>query len=92
MSALPPKADVAERDHHVRFVPKADIGHSFSSAVPLVCKDYERCCQPSDVRGTCAQCSSYNIGAVRPARWRANGLRLSPSHSSWRPLGFCHRP
>jgi hypothetical protein len=25
MSALPPKADIAERDHHVRFVPKADI-------------------------------------------------------------------
>jgi hypothetical protein len=35
MSALPPKADVAERDHHVRFVPKADIGHSFSSAVAV---------------------------------------------------------
>ena len=26
MSALPPKADIAERDRHVRFVPKADIG------------------------------------------------------------------
>jgi hypothetical protein len=25
MSALPPKADIAEGDHHVRFVPKADI-------------------------------------------------------------------
>jgi hypothetical protein len=25
MSALPPKADIVERDHHVRFVPKADI-------------------------------------------------------------------
>jgi hypothetical protein len=24
MSALPPKADIAERDHHVRFVPQAD--------------------------------------------------------------------
>ena len=23
-SALPPKADIAERDHHVRFVPEAD--------------------------------------------------------------------
>jgi hypothetical protein len=23
-SALPPKADMAKRDHHVRFVPKAD--------------------------------------------------------------------
>ena len=25
MSALPPKADIAERDYHVRFVPQADI-------------------------------------------------------------------
>src|SRR5215469_85930 len=25
MSALPPKADIAECDRHVRFVPKADI-------------------------------------------------------------------
>jgi hypothetical protein len=25
MSALPPKADIAVRDWHVRFVPKADI-------------------------------------------------------------------
>ena len=25
MSALPPKADIAERRPHVRFVPKADI-------------------------------------------------------------------
>jgi hypothetical protein len=26
MSALPPKADIAEREGNVRFVPKADIG------------------------------------------------------------------
>ena len=25
MPALPPKADIVERDRHVRFVPKADI-------------------------------------------------------------------
>jgi hypothetical protein len=25
MSALPPKADIAERGRHVRFVPKADM-------------------------------------------------------------------
>ena len=25
MSAVPPKADIVERDRHVRFVPKADI-------------------------------------------------------------------
>jgi hypothetical protein len=30
MSALPPKPDIAERDWHVRFVPKADMtrGHA----------------------------------------------------------------
>ena len=27
MSALPSKADIAEHDWHVRFVPKADIAH-----------------------------------------------------------------
>jgi hypothetical protein len=27
MSALPPKADIDERDRRVRFVPKADIPH-----------------------------------------------------------------
>jgi hypothetical protein len=25
MSALAPKADIVERDHHVRYVPEADI-------------------------------------------------------------------
>jgi hypothetical protein len=30
MSALPPKADIAERDRHVRFVPKADISQLHS--------------------------------------------------------------
>src|SRR5262249_30004275 len=33
MSALPPKADIAKRDHHVRFVPKADIGCLFDHFV-----------------------------------------------------------
>jgi len=32
MSALPPKADIAECDWNVRFVPKADIQSSISSA------------------------------------------------------------
>jgi hypothetical protein len=31
MSALPPKADIVERDCHVRFVPKADIAHRWSA-------------------------------------------------------------
>jgi hypothetical protein len=33
MSALPPKADMAECDHHVRFVPEADIVLLWSTAV-----------------------------------------------------------
>src|SRR5215469_1620199 len=32
MSALPPKADIAERRGHVRFCPKADIRPEFSLA------------------------------------------------------------
>ena len=31
MSALPPKADIAESDWHVRFVPQLDIRHSVPS-------------------------------------------------------------
>ena len=31
MSARPPKADIAKRDRHVRFVPKADIGRHWSA-------------------------------------------------------------
>jgi len=33
MSALPPKADIAEYDWDVRFVPKADISRSFDQLV-----------------------------------------------------------
>jgi len=32
MSALPPKADIAERDRHVRFVPEADIAREDTSS------------------------------------------------------------
>jgi hypothetical protein len=33
MSALPPIADIVERDRDVRFVPKADISHLFDHLV-----------------------------------------------------------
>jgi hypothetical protein len=33
MSALPPKADIAESDWHVRFVPKADIARPIDHPV-----------------------------------------------------------
>ena len=32
MSALPPKADIVERDRLVRFVPEADIAAPFAAA------------------------------------------------------------
>jgi hypothetical protein len=35
MSALPPKADIAECDRDVRFVPKADINELFNNLVSL---------------------------------------------------------
>jgi hypothetical protein len=44
MSALPPKADIAERDQDVCFVPKADMGDG--AAAPkswsIHCKQRER--------------------------------------------------
>jgi hypothetical protein len=40
MSALPPKADIDERDQHVRFVPKADIaGHHDPPTEAKACAD-----------------------------------------------------
>jgi hypothetical protein len=33
MSALPPKADIAERDWHVRFVPMVDIPRGYTGVV-----------------------------------------------------------
>jgi hypothetical protein len=33
MSALPPKADIRERNWDVRFVPKADMSHLFDHLV-----------------------------------------------------------
>ena len=38
MSALPPKAGIAEREHHVRFVPKAD-----SCSAALNCNEKGTC-------------------------------------------------
>jgi hypothetical protein len=33
MSALPPKADIAEGDWHVRFVPEADIATAIAKGI-----------------------------------------------------------
>jgi len=42
MSALPPKADIAERDHHVRFVPKADISTAKLAGEKVATPAYRR--------------------------------------------------
>jgi hypothetical protein len=36
MSALPPKADIAERDRNVRFVPKAEVSRCTNGTIQLV--------------------------------------------------------
>jgi hypothetical protein len=40
MSALPPKADIAQRDCHVRFVPKADIALQSITSSARASKDW----------------------------------------------------
>jgi hypothetical protein len=40
MSALPPKADIAEGNRHVRIVPKADIGRLIRSPRLHLLTDY----------------------------------------------------
>jgi len=47
MSALPPKADIAEREWYVRFVPKADIGSSRLKILPSPLLGTRRCCGSS---------------------------------------------
>jgi hypothetical protein len=49
MSALPPKADIAERDPHVRFVPKADIDPNAASRKRALLRSVAaRCCFNDD--------------------------------------------
>ena len=49
MSALPPKADIAERDPHVRFVPKADIDPKAASRKRALLRSVAaRCCFNDD--------------------------------------------
>jgi hypothetical protein len=48
MSASPPKADINERDCHVRFVPIADIGQ---------CRGKERAAARRYPFGRCSRCS-----------------------------------
>jgi hypothetical protein len=55
MSALPPKADMVQRDRHVRFVPKADIGTS------LVCQLLDHLVGAGEQRGR----QALNSPAIR---------------------------
>ena len=70
MSALPPKADIAEREHHVRFVPKAD-----SCSAALNCNEKGTCDEgpiigpPSDLP---------HLGDFRAAVWGPKSSNQGP--------------
>jgi hypothetical protein len=46
MSALPPKADIAQRDRHVRFVPEADMSPAARACAEAVIRSVELIVQP----------------------------------------------
>jgi hypothetical protein len=56
MSALPPKADIDERDCHVRFVPKADVSMQQDALTELLLnysRPATRVCRDRDVGVWC---------------------------------------
>jgi hypothetical protein len=59
MSALPPKADIAERECHVRFVPKADVS---------------RCSKATLYSITSSARSSKAGGTITPSAFRLTAL------------------
>ena len=67
MSALPPKADIAERDRHVRFVPKADsctaAKSSYSITASAVVSSDGGMVRPSALAAFRLITSSYLVGA-----------------------------
>ena len=70
MSALSPKADIAERDRHVRFVPKADIvAYSINSSARASSDDGN--VKPSALAVLRLTISSYFVGAWTVDRFLA---------------------
>jgi hypothetical protein len=63
ISALPPKADIAERYSHVRFVPKADIGATEEGLLTI-----------ADIRAGSDSVGRTNSGSL--AKFSGNPLRL----------------
>src|SRR6516225_10045493 len=63
MSALPPKADIAERCWHVRFVPKPDI-HNFGRCG----RDYCRGCTQKGTAGRSETVARMNADVLPSAR------------------------
>ena len=55
MSALPPKADIAKRDRHVRFVPKADIHSFWRDFGPVGLHLLQSCCEAMDLADQAGQ-------------------------------------
>ena len=63
MSALPPKADIAQRDRDVRFVPKADIGEDYSITSSARARTDGSTARPSALAVLRLITSSYLVGA-----------------------------
>src|SRR5262249_1297999 len=85
MSALPPKADIAEGNRNVRFVPKADINPPTSRASLLVGHNYARIVSP---HGS-LQLGGINVLAlcpldkvVRAIRWISAASQMPQTRTS----------
>ena len=60
MSALPPKADIAERHRHVRYVPKAEVGQLHSMTLSARVSNVAGTSMPSDL-AVCRLMTSSNL-------------------------------
>ena len=63
MSALPPKADIGERDHHVRFVPEADIRLPYSMTSAAAASSVVGMVNPSALAALRLMVSSNLVGS-----------------------------
>ena len=69
MSALPPKADIAERDWYGRFVPKAEITNCYNRTASAV-----------TVGGNFGNCVNRRGSLSSPSVWLRRGLRDRERH------------
>jgi hypothetical protein len=90
MSALPPKADIAERRRHFRFVPIGDIGPTRESALELTSeRELHWECQ---LLGRFRETSPAQIFTFGHQRWRASSSASRRSSARLPdPAGAHHR-